>query len=390
MSRWPKVALSDLILRVERFEDRDDFKTYTFGGTYSYARGIFVSGKKVGSSFALPRIQRIRKGDFVYCKIMAWEGAFGVVPTEADNCVLSNAFVVYETNQRVLDINFLGYYFKVSSHWNAIGSQSTGTNVRRQSLHPSQFEKHQIPLPPIDEQRTIVTRLDAVTDKVRQVEAKLDEIEIDLTKLLVSMAHRADLTEAKKVKYGWRFVQINDFLSLFSDQVLVDPAESYPNVGIYSYARGLFEKPPINGLATSAKSLFRIKSGLFIYSRLFAFEGAYGLVPESFDGHYVSNEFPTFLVDENQATPEFLFAYFKSHIIWSELAMGSKGLGDRRQRVHPEQILEKKIWLPPLDYQKKLSQIFAKVEEKKLANFEQKKAIQALLPSVLEGIFKNS
>ena len=46
-------------------------------------------------------------------------------------------------------------------------------------------------------------------------------------------------------------------------------------------------------------SLRRVKEGQFIYSRLFAFEGAYGMVTKEFDGAFVSQEYPTFKCDPN-------------------------------------------------------------------------------------------
>jgi type I restriction enzyme S subunit len=81
---------------------------------------------------------------------------------------------------------------------------------------------------------------------------------------------------------------------LVSQPYVVNPDESYPNLGIYSFGRGLFRKAPISGLETSAKVLYRVKAAQFIYSRLFAFEGAYGAVTKDYDGFYVSNEYPTF------------------------------------------------------------------------------------------------
>ena len=160
MKPWPTVRLGEVLRRVERFEPREEFTEYPFAGTYRFARGIFVGERKLGSSFALPKIQRIRAGDFIYCKIMAWEGAFGIAPKETDNCVMSGAFVVYELNWQRIHEKFLDYFFKVPHHWQSIGSQSTGTNVRRQSLHPSQFENAEIPLPPLAEQRRVVARIE--------------------------------------------------------------------------------------------------------------------------------------------------------------------------------------------------------------------------------------
>ena len=168
MSAWPKVRLAEVLRRVKRFESRDELTEYPFAGTYSFARGIFVGERKLGSTFALPKIQRVRQGDFVYCKIMAWDGAFGLVPSEADNCVMSGAFVAYELNRDRIDERFLDYFFKVPAHWQSIGSQSSGTNVRRQSLHPNQFEAAEIPLPPLAEQRRVVALIEELAAQIHE------------------------------------------------------------------------------------------------------------------------------------------------------------------------------------------------------------------------------
>ena len=176
---WKIVKLGDILRRVGRFEPRDELQEYTFAGTYSFARGIFVGERKSGSTFALPKIQRIHEGDFVYCKIMAWEGAFGLVPKEADQCYMSGAFVVYEINRDLIEPKFLDYYFKLPKHWQSIGRKSTGTNVRRQSLHPKDFERVEIPLPPLAEQHRIVTlalKLEELKDLQKGIMAELDAL----------------------------------------------------------------------------------------------------------------------------------------------------------------------------------------------------------------------
>jgi hypothetical protein len=76
----------------------------------------------------------------------------------------------------------------------------------------------------------------------------------------------------------WPKVTVSDCLQPASDVVPVERHRQYQNFGIYSYARGLFHKRPINGLASSALTLRRVKRRQFVYSRLFAFEGASGIV----------------------------------------------------------------------------------------------------------------
>ena len=167
----------------------------------------------------------------------------------------------------------------------------------------------------------------------------------------------------------WPTVPLSELLCLVSDGHRVQPEDQYPNVGIYGFARGVFRKPPIDGAKTSASTLYRIKRDQFIYSRLFAFEGAYALVPDVFDGAFVSNEYPTFDVDQDRLNRRYLLWTLKRPEVWREIALGSKGMGDRRQRVHPDQVLRYKIVLPPLDEQHRivdqLDRVATQVEERR-------------------------
>lgn len=152
--------------------------------------------------------------------------------------------------------------------------------------------------------------------------------------------------------------------------------------------RGLFHKPPIDGALTSATTLRRVRKGQFIYSRLFAFAGAYGFVTDEFDGCFVSNEYPTFDCDPHRARVEFVVAYFKSPFIWKEVAAGSKGLGDRRQRVQPEKILSHNVWLPPMEWQNRITQVQKQMNVLRADQTQTVVELDALLPSILDKAFR--
>ncbi|MDN2565229.1 restriction endonuclease subunit S [Aquibium sp. A9E412] len=178
-------------------------------------------------------------------------------------------------------------------------------------------------------------------------------------------------------------VPLSDLISLVSDPCRVDPRGSYPNLGIYSFARGVFGKPPIDGAQTSATTLYRVRSGQFIYSRLFAFEGAYAIVPAEMDGVFVSNEYPTFEVDQDHLLPRYLYWLFQRRDVWRQVAVGAKGMGDRRQRVHPDKVLSYRIDLPSLGDQhrivEKLDRVAALVDERRNAIEAAERETQALL-----------
>ena len=128
-------------------------------------------------------------------------------------------------------------------------------------------------------------------------------------------------------------------LAIHCEGCVVEAGKKYTNLGILSLGRRVFEKSPIEGSATAATTLDRVKAGQFVYGRFFAFEGAYGFVPERLDGYYFSNEFPVFEVDQTITSGSLLATYFRSKEVWERLGRGSRGLGNRRQRVHPVSVL---------------------------------------------------
>jgi type I restriction enzyme S subunit len=135
--------------------------------------------------------------------------------------------------------------------------------------------------------------------------------------------------------------------------------------------------------------LFRVRADQFIYSRLFAFEGAYALVPKEFDGAFVSNEFPTFECKPERLLPGFIGWYFSRPAVWARLAEGGQGMGDRRKRVHPERILEHRIRLPDISVQrqllKKLDGVAARIARIRTLQTE----LDALVPALVEEIFRD-
>jgi type I restriction enzyme, S subunit len=149
-------------------------------------------------------------------------------------------------------------------------------------------------------------------------------------------------------------VRLHRVLLRRSDDVPVEATETYRTAGIYSYGRGLFERPVISGSETSYRSYFQLHEGQFVYSKLFAWEGAVAVVEPAFDGLFVSSEFPTFDIDPDVALTEYIAAL----CLWPEfhraIAGGRSGLGVRRQRVNPERLLSVEVPLPDLSEQARI------------------------------------
>jgi type I restriction enzyme S subunit len=157
-------------------------------------------------------------------------------------------------------------------------------------------------------------------------------------------------------------VRLGEILSRESDEVLLSPTESYATAGILSYGRGLFKRPVVLGSETSYKHYYRLHEGQFVYSKLFAWEGALAVVDSRFDGCFVSQEFPTFSIDRSRAEPAYLGLLCQWPVFWQLVGSGQTGMGGRRKRVHPEFLLTIELLLPDIEEQRRVVHLLEAAE----------------------------
>lgn len=162
-------------------------ESYQFAGVYCFGRGVFKAARKSGMDFAYPRLTRLRAGEFVYPKLMAWEGALGIVPPECDGCVVSTEFPVFEVLEDRVVPEVLDTYFRTPSVWPELSSASTGTNVRRRRLNPQDFLSYEMPLPSWKTQMTF-RKIRAEMDTLKHLQA---ETATELDAMLPGILDRA-------------------------------------------------------------------------------------------------------------------------------------------------------------------------------------------------------
>lgn len=146
------------------------------------------------------------------------------------------------------------------------------------------------------------------------------------------------------------------------DEVEVIAAGEYRIAGVYGFGQGVFARGPIQGSDTSYKKLHRLHAGQLVLSRLKAFEGAIAVVPEAFDGWFLSPEFPTFRCVEDELDHRYLAHICRWSDFWSMLAATSKGIGARRERVHADDLLRIELGVPPIDQQRLVAERLDRLE----------------------------
>jgi len=167
---WPRVRLGEVLRRSELNVSVEAARSYQFAGVYCFGRGVFRGQERIGSQFAYRSLTRLEVGDFVYPKLMAWEGAFGIVPSNCDGCFVSPEFPVFKLRRDQIIPQFLSLFFQLPRVWEEISGKSTGTNIRRRRLNPDDFLHAEIFLPPVVEQRRIVARIEEVAAQINEAQ----------------------------------------------------------------------------------------------------------------------------------------------------------------------------------------------------------------------------
>ena len=194
---------------------------------------------------------------------------------------------------------------------------------------------------------------------------------------------------------NWPAVKLEELLEQNTTTEKLEPEESYRLLGVRLEGKGPFIREEKPGSQIRAKSLRKVSSGEFIYSRLFAWRGAFGLISPEMDCAFVSNEFPTFKIDEQQVFPKFLEIYFKQRWVWTEVEKYCTGTTKAsRNRFKEKFFINLAIPLPAKEEQKhivaRIESLLAKIEEARRLRGEAVKEAEKLFELFLRRIFLNN
>jgi type I restriction enzyme S subunit len=293
---------------------------------------------------------------------------------------VSDKFPTYEVDHSVADLNYLRWYFRFPRLWDDARRLSTGSAaLSKLTLNPPKFLELTIPLPPMDEQRRIVVRIEEIAEKVSEVQTLRMQVAGEIESLITSF-HIAAAKNRKR--------RISSLLRLEEVAVPVSATGEYPQVGVRSFGAGLFSKAPTPGSATTYRYFHQLYEGAVVLSQVKAWEGAIAVCPPELAGWFVSPEYRTFRCDPAQVRPGYLTALVGTEWFWSKLQSATRGVGARRERTRPEQFLKLEIAMPDLPDQEAGEAIFGRLKKLRIEQAEAAVELDAILPAILDRAFK--
>jgi len=375
MRQWPKVALGEVLKHRKEFILLDDTEHYKRCRVQLHAKGVVLRDTVPGSDIKTKRQQVCHAGEFLVAEIDAKMGGFGIVPESLEGAVVSSHYFLFEIDGAKLDRSFLDYFIRTTGFRNQVEAQGS-TNYA--AIRPANVLGYQIPLPPLAEQQAIVSRLDTLADKVRQVSEHLDAIEQKAAALFLSLHYKLS---------GDRARILGDVLELYEESVPVRADSEYPQVGVRGFGGGLFPKAAVAGTETSYRAFNRLYADALVLSQVKGWEGALALCPPELAGMYVSPEYRTFRCVPSEATPGYIGELVRTPWFWNLLQDATRGVGARRERTRPEQFLNIELPMPPQDKQRKVVEILDRQAHLRARHTTIRQANDALIPATLERVF---
>ena len=170
MSRWPVVAFGEILTPNRRPYLLGDDEDANLVGMRLYALGPFHRELKPAGQIRKKSHFVIREGDVIYNKLFAWKGTFGIVPPELDGMFVSDKFPTYALDDTRVDPGYLRWYFRNPMIWEQARRLSTGSAaLSKLTLNPPRFLDLTMPLPPLEEQRRVVEKLDQLAAKTQRM-----------------------------------------------------------------------------------------------------------------------------------------------------------------------------------------------------------------------------
>lgn len=377
---WPMVPLRELLTRNENTVSLRPDRQYQEVTIRLWGRGVIPRGVVNGADIAADRRVEVSAGQFIISRIDARNGAMGIIPPELDGAIVTNDFPSFNVNRNRMIPEYLGWLCRTFGFVEMCRTASEGT-TNRVRLKEDRLMQMRIPLPPLEEQRRIVARIDHLAAKIEEAQEQRRKMNADIAAFAASL--HASLSKDRRVR-------MDSLVELHEERVPVETSGQYPQVGIKGFGGGLFPKPALAGTDTTYRHFNRLDAGMLVLSQVKGWEGAIAVCPDELAGHFASPEYRTFRCIEDACDARYLDTVVRSTWFRHLLQRATHGQGARRERTRPERFLTLELPMPELDDQRKAARILSRIAESEPLKSHAAAACDALLPSILDRAFRGA
>ncbi|MBP7113531.1 MAG: restriction endonuclease subunit S [Nitrosomonas sp.] len=374
-------SLGDLTQQLDRFESVLSDVEYRLLGMRSKIGGPFVRETKKGSETSAQKLNRVQADDFIYSRLFAWQGSFGLIPEDMDGCYVSNEFPLFKLNNSRIEPKFLVYWFGLPHIQKIVEADCTGSTPGTRNRYKEDFfNALKIELPALNEQRRIVAKIESLVSKINEARQLRQAIQTDAQAMLRSTF--------QQIIEGAEYRPMAEVAPIIRRPVKIELESEYPELGVRSFHKGTFFKCISKGTEIAHKKMFHIEPGDLIFSNIMAWEGAIAVAQPKDEGRIGVHRFITCVPIEGVATSDFLGFYFQTRKGFQRIVEASPATIARNRTLSVRKLEKIEVPIPPYNKQLWFNRIQAQVAAIQQAQADNQVEFDALFPSLLNKAFK--
>lgn len=273
-----------------------------------------------------------------------------------------------------LDVDFLCYslmFYDVSGLVNG---------ATRQKLTQADMRKMEIEIPPLEEQRRIVSILDKVTDLIAQRRAQLDKLD------MLVKSRFAEL-------FMWKGYPLKsvDEVSLGKGEYGAQSASTAYNPNRPRYVRitdinddGTLNDDVVASINPDDDEQYRLIYGDFLFARMGATVGkTYAFIGgnQIFAGYLIR-----YRLNQEIINPRYLFWFTKTDEYWNWVKLNQSGAA--QPGINAKKYGSLRLPVPPIEYQNTFASFIEQVEKSKLTIRKSLDKLEILRQSIMQRYFK--
>lgn len=385
-SVWKPTKLSEVLNPVLRSEPVDPGKEYRVLGIRLDGGGPFHRETILGSQTAATTLSQVKAGDFIYSRLFAWRGAFGIIGSDLDSCYVSSEFPTFAVIPDKIDPEFLRLWFRLPTTLSRVEADCTGsTPLTRNRFKEHFFLAMGIPLPPVSEQRRIVARIEGLTAKIEEARRLRQKAMKQMEALFASA-----IDAAFKPRAGWTEARVGEFCEppqygYTASARIEEIGPRFLRITDIQNGKVNWDKVPFCDCPKPEQYL--LQNNDIVFARTGATTGKSFIIRECPQAIFAS--YLIRLRVKRLASAEYLYCYFQTPSYWAQITEEKKGTG--QANVNGRRLADIRVPIAPPEEQDQivayLDELAAKLDVLKGAQTGTAIQLDSLLPSVLDKAF---
>ena len=248
---------------------------------------------------------------------------------------------------------YLKTYFETTNAMSYIDVASAGGTMRHFTLKPSQMMP--VLIPSLNEQEKIGEYFSYLGCLITLHQRKLGILkQYKLGVLTAILSGKIDLSNGSN--FNWNSCHLSDVFSLRKDEPICSP-DLNKILTVRLHMKGIVLNNKSETLKPGATKFYIRHAGDFIFGVQNLHNGAFGIIPNEFDGYLTAQSIPSLSFKEN-ICKEFILYYFEAN--YGKLNRFTHGTGAKS--ITSKELLTLKIMIPSYEEQIKIAALLSKLD----------------------------